>query len=210
MYILYFVCIFHFLCAFVYTTEGTDCKKQCPSGEIPAFCTRTGSNSDECVNDNRHGMEHGHWDVDYKEGKRCILRCDPDFVPSGCHVQRKWIDKMPTCIKDDLYRKAKDWGKTGLKVTAIGGVAGAAVVAATPVVIGFIGFTSNGVAAGSIAAAVQSSSTAAGSIFAWAQSVGAVGYVGGTGSAVIGGGTGTVTGVASTYLMSSFTGCEAE
>jgi hypothetical protein len=63
---------------------------------------------------------------------------------------------------------------------------------------------------GSAAATVQTSSTAAGSIFAWAQSVWATGYVGGTGSAVIGGGTGTVTGGASTYLMSVFTGCEAE
>lgn len=47
-------------------------------------------------------------------------------------------------------------------------------------------------------------------MFAWAQSVGAVGYVGGTGSAVIGGGTGTVVGGASTYVVEKITGCESE
>ncbi|XP_060575405.1 uncharacterized protein LOC132732892 [Ruditapes philippinarum] len=210
---MYFFELVHisFLFVFISVVQTSDkCYKQCPKNEIPDFCTqRNVEGSDNCTKDDRDGMEHGHWDVDYKEGKRCILRCDTDFVPSGCHVQRKWIDKMPTCIKDDWSRKAKDWGKTGLKVTAIVGSSvafGTAVVAATPVVLGFIGFTSSGVVAGSTAAAVQSSSTAAGSIFAWAQSVGAVGSVGGTGSAVIGGGTGG----ASTFLMSAFTGCEAE
>ena len=44
-------------------------------------------------------MEHGHWDMDYKEGNRCILRCESGYVQSGCQVQRNWVEDMPTCIK---------------------------------------------------------------------------------------------------------------
>jgi hypothetical protein len=54
-------------------------------------------------------------------------------------------------FSDDWSRKAKDWGKTGLKVTLIAGAAvgsGAGIVAATPAFLGLLGFTSSGVAAG--------------------------------------------------------------
>ncbi|XP_064614312.1 interferon alpha-inducible protein 27-like protein 2A isoform X1 [Liolophura sinensis] len=69
-----------------------------------------------------------------------------------------------------------------LKGAAIGGVS----VAAAPLALGALGFTTGGVAAGSVAAAIQSSvyggTVTAGSLFATAQSVGAVGV---TTSAVV-------------------------
>eukprot|EP00128_Syssomonas_multiformis_P003848 Colp12_sorted_trinity150504_noHs@2606 len=67
---------------------------------------------------------------------------------------------------------------TGALVTVVAGV-GAAVAApylALPA-LGAIGFTSAGVAGGSIAAGLQTSVTAAGSIFALCQSAGAAGAV---------------------------------
>ncbi|XP_053396700.1 uncharacterized protein LOC128556255 [Mercenaria mercenaria] len=160
-------------------------------------------------------MTHGHWDVDYNKGYRCVLHCNEGYVASGCSVQRKWVEGMPTCVKDDWKRKVKDWGKTGLKYTAVAGTgvaAGAGMLAATPAILTFLGFGSAGVAAGSAAAAIQTTTTASGSIFAWAQSVGAVSYVGTTGSVVIGGGTGTAAAGTTTYIISALTGtgCEAE
>ncbi|XP_053396696.1 uncharacterized protein LOC123556199 isoform X2 [Mercenaria mercenaria] len=168
--------------------------------------------SEAHMTDDREGMLHGYWDVDNKRN-RCILRCYEGYIASGCNVQQKWIEGMPTCVKDDWRRKLKDWGKTSLKVTAVAGTgvaAGAGVVAATPAILGLLGFGSAGVAAGSTAASIQTATTASGSLFAWAQSVGAVGYVGTAGSTVIGGGTGTVVSGATKYLVSAFTGCEAE
>lgn len=34
---------------FFHIQDGEECKKQCPKGHIPAFCTKTGSTSKECV-----------------------------------------------------------------------------------------------------------------------------------------------------------------
>ncbi|XP_048771004.2 interferon alpha-inducible protein 27-like protein 2B [Ostrea edulis] len=63
-------------------------------------------------------------------------------------------------------------------------VAGVSAFVGAPVVLGAIGFTKVGVAAGSIAAAVQGPTTAAGSLFALCQSAGAAGMAVGTKVAV--------------------------
>ncbi|XP_052762326.1 interferon alpha-inducible protein 27-like protein 2 [Mya arenaria] len=57
----------------------------------------------------------------------------------------------------------------------IGGVAGIGAVVAAPVVLGAAEFGAAGVAAGSLAAAVQGSAVVSGSAFALAQSAGAAG-----------------------------------
>lgn len=57
----------------------------------------------------------------------------------------------------------------------IGSVIGVAFVAATPIVVGAAGFTSAGVGAGTFASWLMSSTTAAGSLFATFQSIGAIG-----------------------------------
>ena len=88
----------------------------------------------------------------------------------------------------------------------IGGVAvGAAVAAPFAIipVLGAVGFTSGGVAAGSIAASLQTATTVSGSFFALCQSAGAVGAVatstsigvGLTAGAAAGGITATVCGI---------------
>ncbi|XP_068730852.1 interferon alpha-inducible protein 27-like protein 2A [Montipora capricornis] len=77
---------------------------------------------------------------------------------------------------------------------ALGVAAGAAAVAAAPVVLSAVGFTSGGIALGSIAASVQSTfyGGAASRVFAALQSAGMAG-IGSTTSAAIGGVTGTAT-----------------
>lgn len=62
----------------------------------------------------------------------------------------------------------------------IGAAVGAGCVFAAPVVLGAVGFTSAGVAAGSLAAGVQTATTVAGGAFATAQSIGAAGVAGST------------------------------
>ncbi|KAL4218014.1 hypothetical protein ACF0H5_022752 [Mactra antiquata] len=57
----------------------------------------------------------------------------------------------------------------------IGAAVGASAVVAAPVLLSAVGFGSAGVIAGSIAAAIQTPATAAGSYFALAQSAGVVG-----------------------------------
>ena len=85
-----------------------------------------------------------------------------------------------------------------MAATAVG-VLGAPVVAGAA--LGAVGFTSAGVAVGSIAAGIQSAvyggSVAAGSLFALCQSAGATGVIGSAATAAIGGGTG-LTGIAAT------------
>ena len=56
-----------------------------------------------------------------------------------------------------------------------GALTGAGLTAAGQSLVGFLGFTKAGVAAGSIAASVQGPAVAAGSTFATLQSVGATG-----------------------------------
>ena len=63
-----------------------------------------------------------------------------------------------------------------LKDAAIGAAAVRGAVAAVPAALGAIGFTSAGVAVGSIAAWFQPAAVASGSVFAWCQSVGAAGF----------------------------------
>jgi len=73
---------------------------------------------------------------------------------------------------------------------------GLAAVAAAPLVLGAAGFTAGGVAAGSIAASVQSAvyggSVASGSVFALLQSAGAAG-IGAAANATIAGTAGGIT-----------------
>lgn len=78
----------------------------------------------------------------------------------------------------------------------VGVATGLAAAAAAPLVLGAVGFTTAGVAAGSIAASVQSAvyggSVASGSAFALLQSAGAAG-IGAAGNAAIAGTTGGIT-----------------
>lgn len=215
----YFLCCLCILNVFAEHKEQTNdkctdsCNLKCQRGQIPEFCTNSVSKNKTCVPDNRPGMEHGWWEVDYNKGYRCILRCEEGFIQDGCHVQRTWIEKMPTCIEDTWSRFAKTAGINTLKgagVVGAGVAVGAGAVAAVVPVLGVLGFGSAGVVAGSFAASIQTATTAAGSVFAWAQSVGAVGYVGTTGTAVIGGGAGSLTTAVTGKLTAAFTGCESE
>ena len=85
-----------------------------------------------------------------------------------------------------------------MAATAVGVLAAPVVAGAA---LGAVGFTSAGVAVGSIAAGIQSAvyggSVAAGSLFALCQSAGATGVIGSAATAAIGGGTG-LTGIAAT------------
>eukprot|EP00105_Crassostrea_gigas_P044530 XP_019928678.1 PREDICTED: interferon alpha-inducible protein 27-like protein 2B [Crassostrea gigas] len=132
---------------------------------------------------------------------RCILKCYDGYEPSGCHVLRyslsegKWNHDVPTCERKSLM--------TGKTVLAVG--TGLVAVFATPVVLARAGFTAAGVAAGSIAAMLQTPFTAAGSWFALSQSAGVVGTALTTKGLV-----GTVTGAITYATSSKFSNCEAE
>lgn len=144
---------------------------------------------------------NGYWIEDTYKGI-CILRCAGGYEPSGCHVIRykywvkKWNRDIPTC--------QEEWLVSG-KTLAVVGTGVAAAVVATPVVLAGAGFTSAGVAAGSLAAMLQTSSTAAGSWFALSQSAGMVGTAVTTKGAV-----GAVTGAITYITSSAFSNCEAE
>lgn len=143
---------------------------------------------------------HGHWDEDTVKG-RCILRCDGGYEPSGCHVIRysrregKWNHDVPSC--------QKEWPVSGKTLAAVG--TGVAAVVATPVVLAGAGFTAAGVAAGSIAAMIQTPLTAVGSWFALSQSAGVVGTALAT-KGVVGASTSVIT-YATLGLLSD---CEKE
>lgn len=80
---------------------------------------------------------------------------------------KDWVEKLPQLLKND-----------GLKVTAVIGAGigvGCSVAAATPTALAVAGFTEAGVAAGSLAAAIQGPTVASGSLFALCQSIGAAG-----------------------------------
>ena len=83
---------------------------------------------------------------------------------------------------------SKKWKEvpTVLKVVGVGGVCAVAAPLAIIPTLGVIGFTSAGVAAGSIAASIQTATTVSGSIFALCQSAGAVGAVAASTSVAVG------------------------
>ena len=70
-----------------------------------------------------------------------------------------------------------------------GAVGGVVCVVATPFVLGAVGFGAAGVAAGSLAASLQTAATVSGSAFSVAQSVGAAGLAGSTMAGMVGTGT---------------------
>ena len=69
----------------------------------------------------------------------------------------------------------------------IGVVAGVGIVATAPFALVALGFTSAGIAAGSFAASSMGATTAAGSAFAIAQSIGAAGFTLAGAGATVGG-----------------------
>ena len=87
--------------------------------------------------------------------------------------------KVGDSIKTTANAAGNKWKESPTFVKA--GVIGTAVAIAAPLaiipVLGVVGFTSAGVAAGSIAASMQTATTVSGSIFALCQSAGAVGAV---------------------------------
>ncbi|WAR19301.1 hypothetical protein MAR_001139 [Mya arenaria] len=151
--------------------------------------------------------DHGYWTVSDKDlSRRCLLKCYPGYEPDACHVLRRqgdrWnTEKMPHCVKIPWVR----WS-TLVKIGA-GVAAGAGAVVAAPVVLGAAGFTSAGVAAGSIAAGLQGAQVAAGSAFALAQSAGAAGITAGT-NAAIGSTVGSAVATAASYFWGE--ACEPE
>lgn len=91
-----------------------------------------------------------------------------------------------------------------VSIGMIGGVTGIVVgVVVFPLALSAIGFGSAGVAAGSLAAVIQTPTTVAGSAFAVAQSIGATGTSALVG-AKIGGVSGAATGVAGNAIYRCF------
>lgn len=92
-------------------------------------------------------------------------------------------NKVATFTKSTANAAGKKWkeSSTATKACVIGSVTTVVAVAAAPLIIlpvlGAVGFTSAGVAAGSIAASVQTATTVSGSIFALCQSAAATGVV---------------------------------
>ncbi|XP_061193686.1 interferon alpha-inducible protein 27-like protein 2B [Saccostrea echinata] len=152
---------------------------------LPGFCPENPKN--------------GFW-YEEKEKGRCILRCEKGYEPSNCHVLRlvkgKWNHEIPHC-------KNATWISAKSILTAE--VGSAAAVVGVPAALTAAGFTSAGVAAGSLAAWLQTPFTAAGSWFAASQSAGVLGAAASTKL-----GVGTLTGLATRFLSSKFSNCEKE
>jgi hypothetical protein len=89
--------------------------------------------------------------------------------------------KVGNFVKTTADSAATTWRETSTvkKVCIIGSASTAAVLAPLAIIpaLGAVGFTSAGVAAGSIAASLQTATTISGSLFALCQSAGAVGAV---------------------------------
>ena len=104
---------------------------------------------------------------------------------------------MGEFIKTTAENADNTWKETSSvkKACLIG--AGTAVLAPLAIipVLGVVGFTSAGVAAGSMMASMQTATTVSGSIFALCQSAGAVGAVAATTSVGVGLAAGTTAGV---------------
>ena len=114
------------------------------------------------------------------------------------------------CLTGEKWKQnkenKKDWCYSDY---AVGIAVGAAAVAATPFVLGAAGFTAGGVAAGSVAACVQSAiyggAVGSGTVFAALQSAGAAGIGMGAKLAI----STTVAGAA-TYIKKKMTPCNGE
>ncbi len=91
-------------------------------------------------------------------------------------------------MKNTADSAGTKWKKssTVTKACIIGTATGLAAPLAIIPVLGMVGFTSAGVAAGSFAASIQTATTVSGSIFALCQSAGAVGAVATTTSVGVG------------------------
>ncbi|KAH8925309.1 hypothetical protein BT69DRAFT_1332286 [Atractiella rhizophila] len=87
----------------------------------------------------------------------------------------------PACIREEISTSTKR-NIPMLPLVAVPLIAGGASILAAPTILGVAGFGAAGVVAGSTAAAVQSAigNVAAGSLFAFAQSIGAAGLAGST------------------------------
>ncbi|CAF4954768.1 unnamed protein product [Rotaria socialis] len=96
--------------------------------------------------------------------------------------------KVGNLVKSTADSARTRWKESSTisKVCIIGG--GAAIAAPLAIIpaLGVVGFTSAGVAAGSIAASMQTATTVSGSLFALCQSAGAVGAVAASTSAGVG------------------------
>lgn len=132
--------------------------------------------------------------------RRCILKCEEGYAPSGCYVLRPegkaWNHDVPTC--------QEVWVLLSKSVFIVLGT-GVVAVAAIPVVLYLLGFSAAGVMAGTIAANVQTASTAAGSLFAYLQSMGVIGAAATTKVAV-----GGVTGALAYFISYLYSKCEME
>jgi hypothetical protein len=109
----------------------------------------------------------------------------------------KQSEKVGEFIRTSADNAENTWKETSTvkKACLIG--AGAALLAPLAIipVLGVVGFTSAGVAAGSLAASMQTATTVSGSVFALCQSAGAVGAVAASTSVGVGLAAGTTAGV---------------
>ncbi|CAF1077345.1 unnamed protein product [Adineta ricciae] len=99
-------------------------------------------------------------------------------------------------VKDVAVTASEKWQNSSKTTKTV--VVGTTAAVTAPLVavpaLGAVGFTSAGVAAGSVAATMQSATTVTGSIFALCQSAGAVGAVATSTSVAVGLTAGTVAG----------------
>lgn len=138
---------------------------------VAVGAVREEEETNHCPNQGK--AENGRWRLNRKDGfKRCILDCNEGYSPSGCHVIRKdsygeWNHNISSCVEVEWFNK-----KIVACYTAI-----AAAIAASPYLLGTAGFTTVGIAAGSLAATWMSyiGIVSKGSLFASLQSLGMAG-----------------------------------
>ncbi len=104
--------------------------------------------------------------------------------------------RVGNTIKTNANSAGTKWkeSSTVTKAVIIGSVTAVAAPLAIVPVLGLVGFTSAGVAAGSLAASMQTATTVSGSLFALCQSAGAVGAVATSTSVGVGLAAGTTAG----------------